>query len=88
MREEIAKQIVSTDKNKYLVSTVNLEMYYETMIFKVTTKGIDFDNTLYEKRYNKLKLAKRGHKKAIEIAKTETFKTAIVPILPLAASEK
>ena len=88
MREEIAKQIVSTDKNKYLVSTMNLEMYYETMIFKVTTKGIDFDNTLYEKRYNKLKLAKRGHKKAIETARTETFKTAIVPILPLAASEK
>lgn len=88
MREEIAKQIVSTDKNKYLVSTVKLEMYYETMIFKVTTKGIDFDNTLYEKRYNKLKLAKRGHKKAIEIARTENFRTAIVPILPLAASEK
>ena len=86
MREEIAKQMVSTEKNKYLVSTMNLELYYETMIFKVTPNGIDVDRPLYEKRYNKLKLAKRDHKKAVEIAKAEAFRTALVPIIPLSAT--
>lgn len=86
MREEIAKQLVSTEKNKYLVSTVNIGIYYETMIFKVTPKGINADRPMYEKRYHKLKLAKRGHKKAVEIAKAEAFRTAVVPIIPLTAS--
>ena len=86
MREEIAKQLVSTEKNKYLVSTINIGIYYETIIFKVTPKGIDADRPMYEKRYHKLKLAKRGHKKAVEIAKAEAFRTAVVPIIPLTAS--
>lgn len=86
MREEIAKQLVSSEKNKYLVSTVNLGIYYETMIFKVTPKGIDANRPMYEKRYRKLKLAKRGHKKAVEIAKAEAFRTALVPIIPLSAT--
>lgn len=86
MREDIAKQLVSTEKNKYLVSTVNLGIYYETMIFKVTSKGIDADRPMYEKRYRKLKLAKRGHKKAVEIAKAEAFRTAVVTIIPLSAA--
>ena len=86
MREEIAKQLVSSEKNKYLVSTVNLGIYYETMIFKVTLKGIDANRPMYEKRYRKLKLAKRGHKKAVEIAKAEAFRTALVPIIPLSAT--